>query len=277
MPFPRHAPLSAEARLHRRHRFYRHLLLATLLVMVSLALPRGLHLIGAVGYNLATLLLVVELEGTTRHAGRSHPRDVPYRILGLATLASQWFWYLTPVANRQSGWFLLGLTIVFVGWSLVRLVGFLAEERRVNGRVLMGAVAGYLLIGLTAGLLFTALETIQPGSFISQHDPDGLLARNLNLSTANPHVWELDFARLNYFAFVSLTTVGFGDVLPATPLSQMSAVSFSVIGPIYMAVVMGLLIGRYISEQARQDTFEPPEAVGEALEGDPLERAGRGR
>ncbi|MCP9801094.1 hypothetical protein [Synechococcus sp. RedBA-s] len=63
------------------------------------------------------------------------------------------------------------LTTLFVGWSVLRLAGFLAEEQQVNGRVLMGAASGYLLLGLTAGLLFTGLETIQPGSFSSLQDP----------------------------------------------------------------------------------------------------------
>jgi hypothetical protein len=242
--------------MRRRHRFYRHLLVATLMVMLSLALPVSLHRLGAIGYNLASLLLVVELEGGTRHGGLRHPRDGIFRALGLAAVAAQWFWYLTPVANRLSGGPLLALTIAFVAWSLVRLVGFLAEERRVNAQVLMGAVAGYLWLGLTAGLLFTALETIHPGSFISQHDPDGLLKAAKSLQQVSPQVWDLDFARLNYFAFVSLTTVGFGDVLPTTPVAQMSAISCSVIGPIYMAVVMGLLIGRFASQQARQDLIE---------------------
>jgi hypothetical protein len=248
-------------RLRRRHRFYRHLLLTTLLVMVSLALPAGLRLLSAVGYNLAVLLLVFELEGRHRHGGGTLPLDRPYRLLGLAALAAQWFWFLTPVANRESGWPLLVLTTVFIGWSQVRLVGFLAEERQVNGRVLMGAVAGYLLLGLTAGLLFLVLETIQPGSFSSQHDPAGLLPRNLGSAGGAERIWHLDFARLNYFAFVSLTTVGYGDVLPTTPLAQMSAITFSVIGPIYMAVVMGLLIGRYASQQARLDRLEERERI----------------
>ncbi len=258
LPLPRLPTLSSEARQRRRHRFYGHLLLVMVLVMASLALPQRLHGVGAVGYNLAILLLVVELEGATRHGGRVHPWDLPYRLLGLATLVAQWFWYFTPLANRQSGWPLLVLTTVFVGWSVLRLVGFLAEEREVNGRVLMGAVAGYLLLGLTAGLLFTALETIQPGSFISQHDPDGLLNSSQAMGQASPQVWQLDFARLNYFAFVSLSTVGFGDVLPMTPLSQMSTVVFSVIGPIYMAVVMGLLIGRFTFQQESEEQEPPP-------------------
>lgn len=227
--------------------------------MACLALPSNMHSLGGIGYSLATMLLMVELEGSIRHDGKSNPRDLPYRVLGLLTLLAQWFWYFTPLSHRESGWPLLVLTTLFVGWSVLRLVGFLAEERQVNGSVLMGAVSGYLLLGLTAGLLFTALETIQPGSYANLHETPSSLFATGPISQANPQLQSIHFARLNYFAFVCLSTVGFGDVLPTTPFSQMSAVAFSVIGPIYMAIVMGLLIGRYSSDKAvRTDRDEPP-------------------
>ena len=54
---------------------------------------------------------------------------------------------------------------VLVGWSVIRLVTRFASTRRVTEALLMGATAGYLHIGLAAGLVMSALETIQPGSF----------------------------------------------------------------------------------------------------------------
>ena len=53
------------------------------------------------------------------------------------------------------------------------------------------------------------------------------------------------FAEINYFAFVCLTTVGFGDINPALPLARMLSVVTSIAGPLYLAVVMGVLIGRF--------------------------------
>ena len=50
---------------------------------------------------------------------------------------------------------------------------------------------------------------------------------------------------INYFAFVCLTTVGFGDINPALPLARMLSVVTSIAGPLYLAVVMGVLIGRF--------------------------------
>ena len=54
---------------------------------------------------------------------------------------------------------------LLVGWSVIRLVKRFAVEPRVNDALLMDATAGYMHNGLTAGLVMSALETIQPGSF----------------------------------------------------------------------------------------------------------------
>jgi hypothetical protein len=53
--------------------------------------------------------------------------------------------------------------------------------------------------------------------------------------------------RINYFAFVSLTTVGYGDIIPVQPLAQLTSLMLSIAGPLYIAVVMGVLISRITS------------------------------
>ena len=55
------------------------------------------------------------------------------------------------------------------------------------------------------------------------------------------------FSKINYFAFICLTTVGFGDITPVQPIARMLAVTTAVVGQLYLAVVMGILIGRFSS------------------------------
>jgi voltage-gated potassium channel len=243
-PLPVPAAISA---LRRRQVCYVRLLLLCLLVMGAFALPYGWSRVSAIGYNLLPLVMLRGLSapiGARRFEGWWRRL---YLLMGLAALASGLGWYLTPVAMRSTGVVMLVIWTLFVGWSTLRLVAGLGSERRVNTRVLMGAVAGYLLIGLTAGLMFSALETIQSGSFNHVHGPAGgmVLTDVLVGHNGSPPVWHINFVRLNYFAFVSLTTLGFGDIYPVTPQAQMATVAVAVVGTIYLAVVMGLLIGRY--------------------------------
>jgi len=69
-------------------------------------------------------------------------------------------------------------------------------------------------------------------------------------------VWDLDFSRLNYFAFVSITTVGYGDIVPVRRLAQMACISLSIVGPLYIAIVMGLLISRYTVQTQQAEELE---------------------
>jgi voltage-gated potassium channel len=172
-----------------------------------------------------------------------------YRGLGILTVVVGLLWSLTPLEQRDNGIPLMLLWSLFSVWSSLRLVRSLSAERRVNSPVLIGAFAGYLMLGLTSGLLCSALETIQPGSFTDlQHQGTSLLGQGAGQPVGQP-VWTLSFVRLNYYAFVSLTTMGYGDVLPATPQAQMLGVVIASLGTFYVAVVMGLLISRLIANE----------------------------
>ena len=203
------------------------LLLFTLIATVGFAFPR---LVWAtyIGYTLIALLLTQVMVGSSKAPDWS---DAMYRGLGLMAVVTKWLLLLTPLELIYSGMPLALSWSVLVGWSVIRLVTRFANTRRVTEALLMGATAGYLHIGLTAGLVMSALETIQPGSFVPLE-----LANISDTSVlANARI----FSALNYYAFVCLTTVGFGDISPMLPLSRMVSVATSVAGPLYLAAVMG--------------------------------------
>jgi len=231
--------------VRRRHRFYRRLLVLCLLVMLSLAFPRSLHLVGSVGFFLITAFTTVELSGFLVRRRRRPWSDRLFLALGGANLLAQPFWLLTPEERRFSGLPLLVLTTLFIGWSLVRLVRALGREPRATSPVVVGAVAGYLLLGLSGGLVLSALETIQPGSFVSNTSDDPAAIVRPHPHSDGTSVWQIDFARINYFAFVSLTTTGYGDITPAMPPARMASVVLGIAGPLYMAVILGVLINRF--------------------------------
>ena len=82
-----------------------------------------------------------------------------------------------------------------VGWSVIRLMTRFASTRRVTEALLMGATAGYPHIGLAAGLVMSALETIQPGSFVPWKWP---------ISATNFLANARTLLALDYYAFVCL-------------------------------------------------------------------------
>ena len=217
------------------------------MVLVSFAFPR-LSWIGLLGYALIALLLtqLVMIRKETLTLG-----DRLYQLLGLGALSALLLWQITPIRWVVSGFPLVLTWSVLVGWSVIRLVERLSQERKVTSGLLMGAAAGYLLLGLTAGLVMSALETIQPGSF----EPLNILQESANGPDASVLMSMRGFSQINYFAFICLTTVGFGDIEPVLPVSRMLAVVTGIIGPLYLAVVMGVLIGRYTNQVEEKDIF----------------------
>jgi hypothetical protein len=243
-----------------RHRFYSALLLSCGALLAALGVPPQLRWLSFVGYALLALLLLVGL-GRPLSRGRVGLGDRVFFLLGLAVVLSQLIWSFTAAAHGGNAIHLLLLWAIFTFMSTSRLLRAMAQERQISQEVLQGAVAGYLLLGIAAGLLFSVLETTHPGSFTNIHDKNGrLLVALPDLAVPGRMVWELDFVGLNYFAFQCLTTVGFGDITPITTLAQMLSVAIAVAGPLYLAVVMGLLIARLTSSETRE---EKEETLGE--------------
>ncbi|MEB3202682.1 MAG: potassium channel family protein [Synechococcus sp.] len=249
--------------MQRRHRFYRHLFVVAVLVLASLALPFPWHRVGALGTMVLVLLLAIELGQPIRaRQSRFHWNDRLYRLEGILALLFETLWIMSPRQFAFIGFPVLIVTTAFIAWSLRRLLICLSQEARVGMDVLGGAVAGYLLLGIVGGLLFSVLETIVPGSFVDHADKgQELLLTGLGSDAAGFRIWDLDFSRIDYFAFVSLTTVGYGDIIPATPLSQVASVSLSICGPLYLAIVMGLLISRYTLQGEGEEQVKQRDSV----------------
>ncbi|MFM1813076.1 MAG: hypothetical protein RLZZ336_2014 [Cyanobacteriota bacterium] len=252
--------LSVSNRAERgRHRFYRQLFVVMVVQLLIMSLPWSFHRFATVGSGLMLLLLLAQL-------GRRQLAEFCYRArytmwyrgLGLAGLAALMGWLFTPTQQRWSGLLLLLVLAAFVFWSLLRLLVLLRQEEQISTSVLAGAIAGYLMLGITGGLMLSVIETVQPGSFVDllTNHADNVVFKHQMTDAVTAQAWDLDFSRLNYFAFVSITTVGYGDIVPVRRLAQMACVSLSIVGPLYIAIVMGLLISRYTVQTQQEEELE---------------------
>ena len=105
---------------------------------------------------------------------------------------------------------------------MVRLLETLASERTIDTRTLCGATAGYLLLGISGGLMLTVLGSEYPGGFYDNFSRQVLAMPDVGSLAADRLSWDLNYGRLNYFAFVSLTTVGYGDITPTIPVTRLA-------------------------------------------------------
>ena len=164
------------------------------------------------------------------------------RILGISAIATMWG--LALVEQRGPYLILRFMVLLLTGlFSLLaslRLVMVLARVPRVNAEVMAGAAAGYIYLGLTGGLVAAALQVLVPGTF--------------SLGSMGSH--ELLIDRLTYFSFVVLAGLGLGDVLPHNYLGERFVILLSLSGTLYLALLMGLLIGRFIATQEVELEFD---------------------
>jgi voltage-gated potassium channel len=245
------------ARLHAQDAFYRQLLVLCIVLSVAMCLPPPATRFSHVGFLLLTLLLARGL-APRLHAPRGlYDRFTShlYSYLAGFTILIQVVWLLHPALMTFSAPLLLAAYVLFIGWSLMRLLASLSHELQIDSRLLSGATAGYLLLGLSGGLVLSVLESAMPGGF-----RDNITSHPLSLASPGDDVgypWDMDFARLVYYSFVCLTTVGFGDITPITPLARLVSMSLSVMGPLYIAVVLGLMLARFSSRDSSGSTAPP--------------------
>jgi hypothetical protein len=136
----------------------------------------------------------------------------------------------------------VGAQILFLAYVLGIVVKSVFRAGEITGDILCGAVSVYLLFGVLAGFVFVLIEFLVPGSFVisSVHLP----AVQQESSFARDPGWLL------YFSFVTLTTVGYGDVLPANPVARSAAVLVAVIGQILLMVQIARLVGMHVAQGA---------------------------
>jgi voltage-gated potassium channel Kch len=125
-----------------------------------------------------------------------------------------------------------GFVTILYFYIVVLLVKNLLSYRVVTADLIYCAISTYLLIGIMWAGIYAVQESISPGSF------SGIS----------------EIADLIYFSFVTLTTLGYGDISPQTILGKRLAVLEAAMGGVYMAVIIAMIVGRYMSLQAEQDS-----------------------
>jgi hypothetical protein len=130
-----------------------------------------------------------------------------------------------------------GLAAIFFAIVAVMVMQHLVRYE-VTADNVAGAVCAYLFLGLGIGTLFSIIETLQPHSFQA--------AGHLDQQLADPAQRR---STLVYFSFVTLTTAGYGDVVPATPLTRTLAMLEALLGQFYLAILVAGLVGIRVSRR----------------------------
>jgi voltage-gated potassium channel len=175
---------------------------------------------------LGTLVMVFCVRAVSRK-----PRTLILAIiLGAPAVAGKWINRLRPDLLPPA-WALVPTFIFFI-FVVAHLVSFIVRSPRVDTDVICAGVAGFVMLGLVWAPLYLLAAQLNPGAFalMSGGKFDGFSAF--------------------YLSFITLCTVGYGDVTPVSKLARMLAVIEAITGLFYMAVLISRLVSIYSSAPA---------------------------
>jgi ion channel len=186
-------------------------------MLVPLLLPDAAHLVVGRALSVAILLTALWAAGVR-----------PTRLLFFLPLALAYF-VAHHMGGRTAVIVALTLRAVFFGSTTVLIVLHTLRARTVTGDTIAGAACAYALTAVTWANLYEILELLRPGSF--QIPPSWLLQPSGDPSFA-----------LQYFSFITLTTVGYGDILPLNPRAGGLCIAEAVVGQLFVAIMIARLV-----------------------------------
>lgn len=219
------------------HRFavFLFLLLSLLIVPPYFA---DLERVGFIFKGMLTAVLVWALWTVT-----SNRRAMLLAIVLLVpTVVSTWLAYATSM-NRQIAYVDNFTNIIYFGLICIYLAIFIARSRRVNAEVLFASMCLYISLAVLWAAIFTNLELFYNPAFSFY----GSTAVEADIG----HNQLFDY--MVYYSFVTLSTLGYGDIIPVHRVAQNWAAVEAMVGQFFIAIVIARLVSLYTLEQGRHN------------------------
>ena len=208
---------------------FSYLLIALLLFIFGVPVASNLDLISLQMSRVlgASSLLAVGV-WSLRGAGRLYSAGMLVAITGIVLS-------ILSVVRESDMLHVITLLAMFVFLLLATINAFrqIAVGNDISLNRIVGAVCVYLLLGVMWSIAYTVLEYMQPNSF-------------KGLTELVSPAWSLDWI---YFSFVTITTLGYGDITPITQTARSLAVAEAIVGQFYIAVLVAGLVSAYISSK----------------------------
>lgn len=147
-------------------------------------------------------------------------------------------WFVDPFEDHELlDWITALSTDAFLFTVLIAVFVDVIRSERVTADTIFGAVAVYLLFGVVMAMLFQFVNNVDPGSVIASVGEATNIVERHN-----------QFAEFMYFSFVTLTSVGYGDLTPIGPAARSLAMFEGVIGQLYLAILIARLVGIHVAQ-----------------------------
>jgi len=200
------------------------------LVLISISRP---FLVTAWGQLVENILFSFLLISSLMAVGSGKKELVISLILILPAISSRWLTQLFALQpNDVFPVICVTLALGLVIWQMLR---FVIRTRKVDGDTLCAGISVYLLLANIWSFFYLLTERFVPASFRFPGLPG--------------HGTQLTPDEASYFSFCTITTAGYGDIIPTSPHARSLATLESTAGVLYMAILIGRLVALHLANQ----------------------------
>jgi len=145
-------------------------------------------------------------------------------------------------------------TLAFILFAISRLLRSVLSDRSVSSETIRGAICIYLFLGIAWSTGYSLVELAYPGSF--NHPTVASAPAEASAAAEIGEEQSYDAARFFYFSFVTLTTLGYGDITPLSPPARFLALLESIAGQLFIAITIARLVAIQISQPPSESKHE---------------------
>lgn len=131
----------------------------------------------------------------------------------------------------------LGIYFLFYTIVTINIITQVWRSKNVNKNVIIGLMSGYICLGLIGFFLFLSIELWNPESF------KGLLIAGDNINA------KMD--ALLYYSFITMMSIGYGEIIPITPVAQKAAILTGLMGQFYIVIITAVVVEKYIKHSSK--------------------------
>lgn len=212
---------------------YSHAYLLTLLILIVGVQPFFQE--HALGSAIIRILLFFCFASAAFSCSTTRRQLIGFLLCYVPMLATGIAWWITEDHTTEAVYF--SLSGVCAAYIVALILGQIFRARYISANIINGALSVYLVIGLLWIFLYMILETLQPGSFRFARDTE-------------------EWSKLEYFkhfvgfSYITLTTLGYGNITPTSPQADALATMEAITGQIYLTILVARLVGIQVSQDA---------------------------
>jgi hypothetical protein len=155
-------------------------------------------------------------------------------LLAVPAIAGRWISHFRPDLVPRPVFLIAGL--ILIAFVVVNLLRFVLRAPSVNAEVLCASISAYLMLGLIWTLAYWLVDQVTPGAFA--------------FNTATGAKESMQGFNAFYFSFITLSTVGYGDITPVSRIARWLSAMEAMTGLLYVAVLIARLVALYSAPES---------------------------